>query len=430
MNYPVENTMLIKPAKIEGTIPAPSSKSDMQRAVVAAYLTGNRSEITNPSFCDDGKAALGIVEALGVTVDRSSEHLLLAPGDPGQNPVLDCGESGLCLRMFSAIAALRDDEVTLIGHGGLPSRPISMIEEPLRNLGVECHTQNGFLPVKLKGPLQSGKITVNASTTSQFLTGLLMALPVCKGDSELIVLDLKSKPYIEMTLDLLQQFGIEIENQGFTRFLITGSQHYRAQSYNVEGDWSGASFPLVAGAIAGSVWVENLSQDSYQADKTILDVLKVAGAGLNIGTDYVEVQHSSLAGFEFDATDCPDLFPPLVALACYCEGKSIIYGAQRLTVKESDRGTALLTEFRKIGASIELYPDRMEIIGGTPLDGGTVESYHDHRIAMACAVAALGSRQGVTIQDADCVAKSYPEFFEDLKTLAVELKEDALIRKT
>jgi 3-phosphoshikimate 1-carboxyvinyltransferase len=184
----------------------------------------------------------------------------------------------------------------------------------------------------------------------------------------------------------------------------------------VEGDWSGAACPLVAGAIAGSVRVENLSLDSCQADKAIVEVLKMAGAQIKIGDNYVEVQNDKLFGFAFDATNCPDLFPPLVALACYCKGTSTIFGTQRLKAKESDRGTALLNEFTKMGGIVKLYSDRIEIIGNI-LEGGTVDSHNDHRIAMACAVAALKSKNGVKIKDWGCVAKSYPKFFEDLTKL-------------
>ena len=407
----------IRPARLDGSISAPASKSDMQRAVAAAYLTGQEVEIRHPSFCDDGNAALGVVKALGAQLDISPERVRVTSGEPVCNPILDCGESGLSLRMFSAIASLRNDAVTLIGRGGLPLRPISMIEEPLTELGVSCHTKDGYLPVTLSGPLQAGHIEIDGSVTSQFLTGLLMALPLCEGDSEVIVTNLKSRPYVEMTLNLLGKFGITVENENFERFFIKGSQQYRSQRYDVEGDWSGASFPLVAGAVAGHVRVENLDPQSLQADKAMLAVLDLCGAEYQVGDNFVDVRGRKLSGFEFDATDCPDLFPPLVALAAYCQGKSVIYGAQRLKVKESDRGKVLLTEFRKIGASIELYSDRIEVTGGTFLDGGTVDSYNDHRIAMACAVAALGSRKGVTIEGAECVAKSYPEFFDDLERL-------------
>ena len=398
---------------------APSSKSDMQRAVAAAYLTGESCEIVHPSFCDDAKAALGIVEKLGAQLDISANRIVLTPGTPSQHPVLNCGESGLSLRMFSAIASLCDDEVTLTGQGGLSVRPISMIERPLHDLGVTCHTKNGLLPVTVKGPLQAGKTVVDASVTSQFLTGLLMALPLCQGMSEIIVPKLKSKPYIEMTLHLLEAFGIEIENQQFERFIIEGEQRYKARSYNVEGDWSGAAFLLVAGAIAGSVRVENLNLHSFQADTMIIEALRMAGADVNIEKSAVEIRKNTLSGFEFDATDCPDLFPPLVVLASCCEGTSVFYGVHRLKHKESDRGMALQNEFRRLGISVELFDDRMEIQGGT-INGGTVDSYNDHRIAMACAVAALRSQHGVTIRGAECVAKSYPEFFEDVKYLTVD----------
>ena len=408
----------IQPSTVQGTLNAPASKSDMLRAIAAAYLTGARCEILNPSFCDDAKAALGIVATLGAQLDESPAKVVLTPGTRTPRPVLDCGESGLCIRMFPAIAALRDDEVTLTGRGSLTMRPLTMLEPPLRSLGVACRTQNGFLPVSVKGPLRAGKTVVDGSVTSQFLTGLLMALPLCAGESEIVVNNLTSKPYIAMTLRLMETFGVTVQHNNFERFRINGPQQYHALTYTVEGDWSGAAFPLVAGALAGRVKVENLRCDSTQADKAIVAVLQKAGAKVEIGANDLAVQHARLAGFEFDATDCPDLFPPIVALAAYCQGKSTIYGAQRLKVKESDRGLALLHEFTQIGASVALYADRMEITGKPELDGGIVDSHNDHRIAMAGAVAALRSRKGVTIRNWECVAKSYPNFFDDLAQIS------------
>ncbi|MDY0095209.1 MAG: 3-phosphoshikimate 1-carboxyvinyltransferase [Candidatus Vecturithrix sp.] len=405
---------------MNGTIAAPTSKSDMLRAAAAAYLTGKTCEIAHPSLCDDAKAALGIVTALGVELDMRPDVIHFMPGEQKPVSVLDCGESGLCLRMFPSIAALRPETMTLIGRGSLISRPLDMIVRPLQELGVACQTNNGFAPITVTGPLQAGKTVVDASVTSQFLTGLLMALPLCHGKSEITVKNLKSTPYIAMTLHLLERFGIQIEHDQFTRFVIHGPQAYQPHTYSVEGDWSGAAFLLVAGAIAGNVNVTNLNFDSLQADRAILDALARCGADVTMEQSQVTVRQKPLSGFEFDAVDCPDLFPPLVALACACEGKTVIYGAQRLTVKESDRGTALLTEFHKIGANIALYPDRMEIIG-SELDGGDVHAYHDHRIAMACAIAALRSRKGVTIEGAECVAKSYPQFYENLRSIAVNI---------
>ena len=406
----------IRPAAIDGAITAPSSKSDMLRAVAAAYLTGAACELLRPSYCDDALAALHIVETLGADVTRATERVMLAPSARQPGTRLDCGESGLCIRMFPAIAARSAQPVTLTGRGSLLTRPLAMLEQPLRALGVACATANGLPPLTVQGPLRAGKTAIDGSITSQFLTGLLMALPLCDGDSELLVTNLTSKPYIAMTLSLLEKFGVRVVNENFERFAIPGNQAYQARTHQVEGDWSGAAFPMVAGAIAGRVTVNNLQQDSLQADAAILDALRRAGAEVEIAGDAVTVRRSRLAGFEFDATNCPDLFPPLVALAACCDGKSVIHGAQRLAVKESDRGLALRQEFSNIGGTIDLFADRMEIFGH-PLDGGAIDSHHDHRIAMACAVAALRSARGVAIHGAECVAKSYPKFFEDLQQL-------------
>ncbi|MCP4403634.1 MAG: 3-phosphoshikimate 1-carboxyvinyltransferase, partial [bacterium] len=292
----MKQTRTIRPARLDGSISAPASKSDMLRAVAAAYLTGQDVEIRHPSFCDDGNAALNVVKALGAQLDISAEKVRVTPGAPVRNPVLDCGESGLLIRMFPAIASLRDDEVTLTGHGSLLPRPISMIEEPLTELGVRCCTKDGFLPVTLRGPLQAGAVEIDGSVTSQFLTGLLMALPLCEGNSEVIVKNLKSRAYVEMTLNVLKKFDIAIENQNFERFLIKGSQQYRSQRYDVEGDWSGASFPLAAGAISGHVRVENLDPQSLQADKAMLEVLHLCCVEYQIGETFVDVRGRKLSG--------------------------------------------------------------------------------------------------------------------------------------
>ena len=229
----------IAPAQINGIVAAPASKSDMLRAVAAAYLTGKACEIIHPSLCDDAQAALHIVTALGTQLEVRPDLIRLTPGERQPEPVLDCGESGLCMRMFPSIAALRPDRITLTGHGSLLVRPLTMIEQPLRGLGVLCQTNDGFAPITVTGPLHAGKAVVDASVTSQFLTGLLMALPLCQGTSEITVKNLKSTPYIAMTLHLLEQFGIQIKHEQFTRFVIHGPQAYQPHTYTVEGDWSG-----------------------------------------------------------------------------------------------------------------------------------------------------------------------------------------------
>jgi len=319
--------------------------------------------------------------------------------------------------MFTSVAALYNKKITITGTGSLMARPMEIVERPLNQLGAYCKTNCGFPPIKVKGPIKGGKIRIDGSISSQFLTGLLMALPLCRDDSELIVDDLKSKPYVAMTLSLLDQFGISIHSEkDLRRFFIKGSQHFQNTTYIVEGDWSAASFLLVAGALRGKVTVNNLKIESHQADKKILEVLKITGAGISKVNDTVSAEQNQLEAFEFDATECPDLFPPLVVLACSCIGRSRIAGVERLKHKETDRAHTLLTEFSKIGAKIRIIEDRMEI-EGTRLKGGIIDSRNDHRIAMAGAVAGLTTEKGVFIDGWECVSKSYPCFFEDLKSV-------------
>jgi 3-phosphoshikimate 1-carboxyvinyltransferase len=249
-----------------------------------------------------------------------------------------------------------------------------------------------------------------------------MALPLAAKDSEIIVNNLKSRPYIDMTIQILKSFGISIENSDYKLFVIRGNQKYIPHSYTVEGDWSGGAFLLVAGAINGHLYVKGLRNDSMQSDMAIIKALKQAGAHIIIGEDRIEVTKSELKSFEFDATESPDLFPPLVALASYCEGITAIKGVSRLIFKESDRAKTLKEEFGKMNVKIEIKDDMMYVTGSRPL-GGRVESHDDHRIAMAVAVAALGAKANVYIRDSQCVAKSYPCFFDDLRQLGAIVHE-------
>jgi 3-phosphoshikimate 1-carboxyvinyltransferase len=243
-----------------------------------------------------------------------------------------------------------------------------------------------------------------------------MALPLASKDSNIKVKNLKSKPYIDMTIQILNKFGINISNTGYEKFHIPGNQKYIPQEYTVEADWSGGAFLLVAGAINGNLTVEGLSTESMQSDMVIIEALKKCGAKMEIGENQIHISASELNAFDFDATESPDLFPPLVALAAYCKGTSIIRGVSRLIYKESDRATALKDEFGKMNIAVEIKNDDMYITGGQPT-GAHVESHEDHRIAMAVAVAALRATGSVYIRDSQCVAKSYPHFFDDLRQL-------------
>lgn len=412
----------VAPSAIKGSIKAPSSKSMTQRAIAAALLAGGETTIVNPSYCDDSLASMSIAAGLGARVKPGTNELLITGGSELKEHKLNCGESGLAIRMFSPVAALWPDEIIMTGAGSLKNRPMSMIEEALQQLGVKCSSNNGLLPLTINGPLSGGECEIDGSVSSQLLTGLLMALPVAGKNSVIKVRNLKSRPYIDMTLQVLDKFGVSVTNENYSKFLILGKQHYNAIKFEVESDWSGGAFLLVAGAIAGEVTVHGLRQDSRQSDKAIISALDRAGAKIKTSEDSVTISGSTLKAFEFDSTESPDLFPPLVALAAYCKGVSGIKGARRLIHKESNRAAALVEEFGKLGIKVDVTDDYMIINGGT-INGTRVISHDDHRIAMALAVAALGAKDKVAIKDSHCIGKSYPGFFDDLRILGAVVYE-------
>jgi 3-phosphoshikimate 1-carboxyvinyltransferase len=412
----------VAPSYVKGNIKAPSSKSMTQRAIAAALLAEGETTIINPSYCDDSLAAMSIAVALGAKVKPGTGEMKITGSTKLKENKLHCGESGLAIRMFSPIAALYPVEIIITGTGSLKKRPMSMIADALRQFGVKCDSENGFIPLKVKGPLKGGFCEIDGSLSSQILTGLLMALPVAAEDTEIRVFNLKSRPYIDMTLQVLERFGIRVSQNSYDQFKIPGSQKYKATKYEVESDWSGGAFLLVAGAVNGDITVEGLRPDSRQSDKTILSALDKAGALLTINDNSITVKKSDLKAFEFDATEAPDLFPPLAALASYCKGVSGIKGVPRLMHKESNRANALCEEFGRMNIKVELSGDYMLITGGKP-SGAHVSSHDDHRIAMAEAITALGAADKVFIKDSHCVAKSYPGFFDDLRQIGAAVYE-------
>jgi 3-phosphoshikimate 1-carboxyvinyltransferase len=404
----------VDPSFVSGKIKSPPSKSMTQRSIAAAILAEGRSKIINPSYCDDSLAAMSIAVGLGAKVNPGDGILVIDGCREVKEKKLNCGESGLAIRMFSPIAALYPDEIVMIGSGSLKKRPMSMIGEALNQLGVKCLSNDGFLPLKIQGPLTGGKCKIDGSISSQLLTGLLMALPLATEDSLISVTNLKSKPYVDMTINVLRDFGILVYNENYSLFRIPGKQSYHAREFEIEGDWSGGAFLIVAGAINGNLIISGLRTNSCQSDKAILKALETAEANIKIADDKIEVSKSSMKAFDFDATESPDLFPPLVSLAAYCKGTSRIKGVSRLFHKESDRANALVDEFGKMNIQIKIENDNMLVTGGE-VKGARIYSHDDHRIAMAGAVAALGAKGRVSIKDSHCIAKSYPGFFEDLK---------------
>ena len=412
----------VSSGRLKGIVAPPCSKSYAQRALAVALLASGKSVLRNMDFCNDTLSALNCIKMLGAKAERTDEHTIVVEGGvKPQGNLLSVGESGLSARLFTPIAALCSEPIVISGEGTLLYRPMDMMIQPLRALGVDVRDGGGRLPIEVCGPMKGGQIDVDGSVSSQFITGLLLSLPLAEQDTVINVNAAVSKPYLDMTIDTAERFGVAIEHNDYEQFYIAGGQSYEAVEYDVEGDWSAAAMLLVAGAVAGEVAVKNISTLSKQADVAICDALVRAGAELTSESDMGSAAHRELHGFEFDATNCPDLFPALATLAAAAEGESRIKGTHRLEHKESNRAEAIRTEFGKLGIEVDLSEEDIMIIRGGAIRGGVeVDSHGDHRMAMTLAVAGLLSDGGVTIHGAESVAKSYPDFFETLQMLRDE----------
>lgn len=392
----------------------PPSKSYLQRAIAIAAMANHAVEIDGYAPSKDADAAIAIVKNMGAEVEIHQQKIIVKGNFNAANiSAIHCGEAGLSARMFAPVVALKEKKTIITGEGSLLKRPMHMVIEALQQLGKSVKSNNGLLPLEISGKLIAQKIKIDASESSQLLTGLLIALPFAAGNSEIEVRHLNSIPYIQMTLDILQQFGINIQHTNYRYFFIEGNQKVQSNNYTVEGDWSGAAFHLVSAAIAGDVELEGLNKNSIQADKAILEALEKAGAKVYwISDNTIKTEKGKLNAFELDATHCPDLFPPLTALAANCNGISKIKGIHRLLHKESNRALSIQSELKKLGINVELKNDEMWIYGGK-ISGGKIYSHNDHRIAMMGAVLALNADAPIEIEAAEAIQKSYPAFFED-----------------
>lgn len=411
---------------LHGSLNAPAGKSAMQRACALALLTKGETIIHNPGLSNDDLTALDIIVQLGAEVKKEIDKVTVkSSGKINANSVVNCGESGLSFRMFAPIAALDNKTILLTGSGTLLKRPMHFIDEVFPSLNVSTKSGNGFLPISITGPLQPTNISIDASLSSQYLTGLLFAFAAASTQKPVTieVFNLKSKPYIDLSLQMLAQFGFDVTHDHYKLFHINPvTQKESTIFYYTESDWSSASFLMVGAAIAGEVVFKGLSAESAQADKAIIDVLRMSNASVTIQSNTITVNNSKpLNAFEFDATDCPDLFPPLVALAAYCEGTSVIKGVSRLFSKESNRADSLVDVFIKMKVQLSVKEDTMYITGNTGVYEAVVSSHHDHRIAMAAAVAGLKATGSIRIHSAEAINKSYPGFYNDLKMLGADV---------
>lgn len=384
----------IKKSILNGEVVIPPSKSAAHRALICSFLSsgGTVKPIINSK---DMQATIGVIEAL----------------KQGKS-TLDCIESGSTLRFMIPVAAALGRNVTFTGQGSLLDRTIGEYLEllPKHNVSVKS---DGTLPIEIKGRLENGSYEVSGDVSSQYITGLLLALPNLDGDSAIILkTPLQSKPYVDMTIKVMSDYGVKIKETDFG-YLIHGGQTFKKIDYTVEGDWSHSAFFLVAGAIGGDVTVSGLNMDTAQGDKAILSVLKSFGAQLEINDSRVRCVKGKLEGTEIDATNIPDLVPVIAVLAAFSGGQTVIKGAQRLRFKESDRIESVVKNLRLIGADVTETDDGMIINGGAKLHPAKLKGYNDHRIVMAFSIAALFLDGETVIDDALSINKSYPSFFED-----------------
>lgn len=382
---------------LNGEVLIPPSKSAAHRALVCSFLSGG-----------------GTVEPIISSNDmRAMEQVITAlrNGDD----VADCIESGNTLRFMIPVAAALGKSVTFVGSGRLPQRPIGDYLRLLPEHNVKC-TSDGSLPLKIEGQLTSGTFEIAGNISSQYITGLLLALPVLDGDSEIVLTtELQSKPYVDMTIKVMADYGVEVVERE-NGYFIKGNQQYMKRDYVVESDWSQAAFFLVAGAINGDVTLRGLDLNSTQGDKEIVDILKRFGADIEIGDDYIRAKKSHLSGIEIDVTDIPDTVPALAVAAAFAKGTTVIKGGARLRLKESDRIESVVSNLKRLSVSVEEREDGMIITGGGA-KGALLEGYNDHRIPMAFSVAALCADGDTQITDAQSINKTYPTFFEDYNRL-------------
>jgi 3-phosphoshikimate 1-carboxyvinyltransferase len=417
--------------KLKGEVCAPPSKAYTQRMLIAAALSHGTSKISGPLISDDTEATLRAVKALGAKVKATEDCWAVEGAKPlkGAKTPIDCGESGATLRFMIPVAALAPESSVFVLGKSLERRPIEPLLQSLKQLGAEAHHLHlgGKASIVVQGGgISGGKTAIRGDVSSQFISGLMFACPMARTDTEIILLtSLESKGYVKMTQAVLAEHDVKVHiSEESNRLHISSNQAYEPCDHRVPGDFSSAAFLLAAAAITHSdASIKNLDYETVQSDKAILEVLKRMGVKGKVCPDSIEVEGKGglLEAFDMDARDVPDLVPVCAVLACYAKGTSKIHDAYRLRYKESDRLLSLYLELKKMGAQIAIDEGNLAVKGPCALRGATIDPHDDHRIAMACAVAALGASGETRIQNAKCVRKSYPKFFSDLRELGVDV---------
>ncbi len=410
--------VICTPKEISGTIKSISSKSHAHRLLICGALANDETKINCNCFSKDIAATVSCLKGMGTEIENTNGVLTVTPRAFQKDALLDCGESGSTLRFLLPVVSALGLNAKIIGHGRLPQRPISPLKEEMERMGVTFHNGSSFL-LHLSGQLQAGDFEIAGNVSSQFISGLLFALPLLEGDSRIkLIPPVESRSYLNITVSALRLFGIEIAEEE-NLYIIKGNQKYISpKNVTVEGDWSNSSFFLCAGALSEKgVTVENLDVNSPQGDKKILEVLKSMGAEVYIRGNSVTVKKKSLKGVTVDAGDIPDAVPVISAVASACYGETRIINAGRLRIKESDRIKAIVQMLTAVGGDVTETADGLIIRGGKPLSGGRIQGENDHRIVMSASILSSICNGAVEIVGAQAVEKSYPHFFADFNSM-------------
>lgn len=409
--------MKILPSKLKGEINIIASKSYAHRLLICAALSDSPTRIKITSLNDDIRATIKALSAFGTKVEIDKSTITVTPASPVKtHAFINCMESGSTLRFMLPVAAMICKYSMFIGSGKLPNRPILPLIEVMRQNGAIV--KNDRLPLSVSAKLKGGIYKLGGDISSQFVSGLMFALVLAEGDSQIhITGKLESKLYVDMTIKALMDFGIKIKAESYGYYIKGGQKYKSPGTASVEGDWSSAAFFLAAGALSGPVTVLGLNDDSLQPDKKIVDYLKQFGAQVEAQGNRITVTKKELHGINNDISQTPDLFPILSVIASVSAGRTVFSNCKRLRYKESDRLESTYKMLKSLGADAEIVNDSMVVNGINCLKGSVVDGFNDHRIVMSAAIASLICDSPVTISDENAINKSYPEFFEHFTKL-------------
>lgn len=416
-------SITIKPSCLTGKVFAPPSKSMTHRYLIISALANGLSRLRNPLTSDDTLATVEGLRKLGIKIKEVEGDWEIHGGKINSpNTIINCRESGTTLRLLTGLCSLLDQTCTLSGAPSLLRRPNKPLLDALEQMGVSTESDGGYPPISVTGRMRGGRAEIPGNISSQFISSIILAAPYSEKPVELKVSNqLESKPYVRMTIDAMRKSGIEVwqsENLNYMRVPIS---KYTPQTATIEGDWSSAAYMLAAGTLAGKVHVDKLNLASYQADKEIICILDRMGAYIKINGNRVTTEKSKYIAVNADLSDCPDLFPIIACLCSVAEGTSRLTGLKRLRIKESDRLAAMMEGLKKMGIEIIREDDTVSITGGSP-SGAVIDPHNDHRIAMSFAILAQIATGETSIMNPECVSKSYPGFWEDLRKIGAKIR--------